>query len=99
MDIRMDDLHRRWLDTPCEPVAIDEVPNPEPTPHPEPNDPPPTAGVGAAEPTGVHARDSVEGGSGTAGATTREKDQAGSFARDAEQDPDGERHGRSDADR
>jgi hypothetical protein len=43
--------------------------------------------------------DPDEGGSGTAGSTTREKDQAGSYERDAEQDPAGERHGRSDADR
>jgi hypothetical protein len=39
------------------------------------------------------------GGSGTAGPQTPEKDQAGSYARDAEQDPERERHGRDDADR
>jgi hypothetical protein len=39
------------------------------------------------------------GGSGTAGAQTPEKEQAGSYARDAEQDPGRERHGRDDADR
>ena len=38
------------------------------------------------------------GGSGTAGQTTPEKEQAGSYARDAEQDPERERHGRADAD-
>jgi ribosomal protein L15 len=38
------------------------------------------------------------GGSGTAGPATREKHQAGSYARDAEQDPRHERHGRADAD-
>ncbi|MDX6538659.1 MAG: hypothetical protein QOI71_269 [Gaiellales bacterium] len=43
--------------------------------------------------------DEPEGGSGTAGAQTPEKDQAGSYARDAEQDPADERHGRADADR
>jgi hypothetical protein len=43
--------------------------------------------------------DPAEGGSGTAGPDTREKHQAGSYARDAEQDPEGERHGRDDADR
>lgn len=43
--------------------------------------------------------DPAEGGSGTAGPDTREKDQAGSYARDAEQDPERERHGRDDADR
>jgi hypothetical protein len=71
MDIRMDDLHRRWLDTPCEPFALDEVPNPEPTPHPEPNDPPPTAGVAAAEPGENRGRELAEGGSGTAGPDDR----------------------------
>ena len=30
---------------------------------------------------------------------TPEKDQAGSYARDAEQDPERERHGREDSDR
>ena len=40
-----------------------------------------------------------EGGSGTAGPGTRAKDQAGSYARDAEQDPERDRHGRADADR
>ena len=39
------------------------------------------------------------GGSGTAGPETPEKDQAGSYARDAEQDPERERHGREDSDR
>jgi hypothetical protein len=43
MDIRVRDLHYRWIDTPCELVVIDEVPNPEPPPHPDPGDPPPTA--------------------------------------------------------
>ena len=43
--------------------------------------------------------DDVEGGSGTAGPQTPEKDQAGSYARDAEQDPERERHDRADADR
>jgi hypothetical protein len=42
---------------------------------------------------------SYAGGSGTAGPATEEKEQAGSYARDAEQDPDRERHGRADTDR
>jgi hypothetical protein len=42
---------------------------------------------------------SYAGGSGTAGAATEEKEQAGSYARDAEQDPARERHGRADTDR
>ncbi len=42
--------------------------------------------------------DDHPGGSGTAGPATEEKEQAGSYARDAEQDPAGERHGRADAD-
>jgi hypothetical protein len=40
-----------------------------------------------------------EGGSGTAGPDTAAKEQAGSYARDAEQDPERERHARTDADR
>jgi hypothetical protein len=43
MDIRIRELHYRWLETPSEPVVIDEIPNPEPPPHPDPTDPPPTA--------------------------------------------------------
>jgi hypothetical protein len=39
-----------------------------------------------------------EGGSGTAGPDTAEKDQAGSYGRDAEQDPEGDRHDRADSD-
>jgi hypothetical protein len=39
------------------------------------------------------------GGSGTAGPQTPTKEQAGSYARDAEQDPEAERHHRADADR
>jgi hypothetical protein len=38
------------------------------------------------------------GGSGTAGPHTAEKEQAGSYARDAEQDPERERHERADTD-
>lgn len=41
--------------------------------------------------------DGPAGGSGTAGPSTPEKEQAGSYARDAEQDPERERHGRDDA--
>jgi hypothetical protein len=50
-------------------------------------------------PPGKPPHDAPEypGGSGTAGPSTPEKEQAGSFARDAEQDPDRERHGREDA--
>jgi hypothetical protein len=48
MEIRIRELHYRWIDTPCETIAVDEVPNPEPPPHPDPTDPPPTA-VGAEE--------------------------------------------------
>jgi hypothetical protein len=44
-----------------------------------------------------HTPEEPEGGSGTAGPHTAEKDQAGSYARDAEQDPEGERHGRADS--
>jgi hypothetical protein len=98
MNINLDDLHRRWLDTPCQPVIIDEIPDPEPPPHPQPTDPPPTAAA-AAHSSGGRERDAGQGGSGTAGPGTREKDQAGSYARDAEQDPEGERHNRGDADR
>ncbi len=42
---------------------------------------------------------SYAGGSGTAGPATEEKGQAGSYARDAEQDPARERHDRSDTER
>jgi hypothetical protein len=42
---------------------------------------------------------SYAGGSGTAGPSTEEKSQAGSYARDAEQDPAGDRQGRAEADR
>jgi hypothetical protein len=42
---------------------------------------------------------SYAGGSGTAGPSTEEKAQAGSYARDAEQDPAGDRQGRAEADR
>jgi hypothetical protein len=45
-----------------------------------------------------HAAEETDGGSGTAGSDTAEKDQAGSYARDAEQDPSAERHGRADSD-
>ena len=44
------------------------------------------------------AADDDAGGSGTAGPDTPEKSQAGSYARDAEQDPQRERHERDDAD-
>ncbi|MDP9258946.1 MAG: hypothetical protein M3Q31_20700 [Actinomycetota bacterium] len=43
MDICVRELHYRWIDTPSESVAVEEVPNPEPPPHPQPTDPPPTA--------------------------------------------------------
>jgi hypothetical protein len=43
MEISIRELHYRWIDTPCETIALDEVPNPEPPPHPDPTDPPPTA--------------------------------------------------------
>ena len=52
--------------------------------------------IGMTDPS--EANDS-DGGSGTAGPDTPEKDQAGSYARDAEQDPERERHDRADADR
>jgi hypothetical protein len=42
---------------------------------------------------------SYAGGSGTAGPASEEEAQAGSYARDAEQDPSRERHDRSDTDR
>ena len=43
MDILVRELHYRWIETPSELIAIEEVPNPEPPPHPQPTDPPPTA--------------------------------------------------------
>lgn len=46
----------------------------------------------------LDGENAASGGSGTAGPSTAAKDQAGSYARDAEQDPEGERHGRTDAD-
>ena len=45
MDIRIRELHYRWIETPSEPIAIDEMPDPEPPPHPQPTDPPPTAAL------------------------------------------------------
>jgi hypothetical protein len=84
MNTRMDDLHHRWLETPCHHVVIDEIPDPEPPPHPQPTDPPPTAGARPAATSGSRERDESEGGSGTSGPETREKDQAGSYARDTE---------------
>jgi hypothetical protein len=45
MDIRLRELHYRWIDTPSESFILDEVPNPEPPPHPQPTDPPPTAAL------------------------------------------------------
>ena len=51
----------------------------------------------ARDPAG--ATDDAAGGSGTAGPGSDTKRQAGSYARDAEQDPDGDRHDRADADR
>ena len=44
-----------------------------------------------------HPPEEPAGGSGTAGPQTPEQEQAGSYARDAEQDPAGERHGRADS--
>ena len=38
MDIGERDLHYRWLDSPSEPVVIDEMPNRELAPHPQPSD-------------------------------------------------------------
>ena len=93
MSTRMDDLHHRSL----VPVVIDEIPDPEPPPHPQPTDPP-TAGARPADTSASPARDKSEGGSGTAGPETREKDQAASYARDAEQDSVRERHSPSDDD-
>jgi hypothetical protein len=55
MDIRVRELHFRWIDTPSEPFILDEVPNPEPPPHPQPNDPPPTAETGEGESPGLLA--------------------------------------------
>jgi hypothetical protein len=43
MEITERELHYRWIDTPSELMAGDEVPDPAPTPHPQPTDPPPTA--------------------------------------------------------
>jgi hypothetical protein len=43
MTIHPHELHARQLETPSEPIAIGEIPNPEPPPHPDPTDPPPTA--------------------------------------------------------
>jgi hypothetical protein len=55
--------------------------------------------TGMTDPAEADRADDGEGGSGTAGPKTAEKDQAGSYARDAEQDPEGERHDRADSDR
>ena len=55
--------------------------------------------LGLTDPAeGESESESGEGGSGTAGSQTPEKEQAGSYARDAEQDPARERHDRADAD-
>ena len=68
-------------------------------------DPPPASGESRNDPQSDGASDeppheehAASGGSGTAGPSTAAKDQAGSYARDAEQDPERERHGRTDAD-
>jgi len=59
---------------------------------------------GVADTTGMTDPDEADddedhpGGSGTAGPATEAKRQAGSYARDAEQDPAAERHARSDSD-
>ena len=45
MDIRIRELHYRWIETPSESIVIDEMPDPEPPPHPQPTDPPPTAAL------------------------------------------------------
>lgn len=55
--------------------------------------------IGLTDPSEADDADGAEGGSGTAGPDTAEKDQAGSYSRDAEQDPERERHERADADR
>ena len=55
--------------------------------------------TGMTDPSEADSANDGEGGSGTAGPDTAEKDQAGSYARDAEQDPEGERHDRADSDR
>jgi hypothetical protein len=71
----------------------------ESTPPPESDAPDATDREAVHEETGM--TDPVaadEGGSGTAGPPTDEKDQAGAYSRDAEQDPAGERHSRDDAD-
>jgi hypothetical protein len=50
MEIRIRELHYRWIETPSEALGLDEVPNPEPPPHPQPTDPPPTAEFESAGP-------------------------------------------------
>lgn len=45
MDMLIRELHYRWIETPSDSVAIDEMPDPEPPPHPQPTDPPPTAAL------------------------------------------------------
>jgi hypothetical protein len=45
MEIRIRELHYRWIETPSESLVIDEMPDPEPPPHPQPTDPPPTAAL------------------------------------------------------
>lgn len=56
--------------------------------------------TGMTDPDDADADDAGDhpGGSGTAGPATDEKRQAGSYARDAEQDPAADRHARSDSD-
>jgi hypothetical protein len=72
----------------------------EATPAPESDVPDAADREAVHEETGMTdpVADDDEGGSGTAGRPTDEKDQAGAYARDAEQDPDAERHDRADAD-
>ena len=99
MNIYMDDLHRRWLETPCQPVLIDEIPDPSrPRIRSRPTRLPPPMYGGPAPANPVRAM-RARVAAAPREPVTPEKDQAGSFARDAEQDPQRERHDRSDAGR
>jgi hypothetical protein len=81
----------RWPMTPMSTGDPEAADPPRPSTVPRDNPPADTSDERSAD------EDELPGGSGTAGPATPEKQQAGSYARDAEQDPARERHGRDDA--